>query len=1046
MEMIVHVVTTDRSWSTFVTAKKSSMKLKIFLCAEKSLEKIIETVDAHARSCTGQLKIKKITTRGHVVMTNLKCENLQQTHNIKWSSSPYLPNKEYLVNSRVNHGLICSGMLPSHYNRFVDGAGIGKIGKAKREKFFKSYKKFLQDECKESMSTAILEEVASYEDEKLGEVDIMTDARHGWRKNAKDSTIVALGDKTHKVISCQHITKSDDRVTQRHEKIGTKKIYEDLQSNDVSVGVHVHDRNLSINKFIRDETDATNQNDTWHCIKSLKVRLQKAASGPAYLEGKTWSFQLSDKVEPIATHIHWSIRNCNGDITTLRSSIDNIVEHYKDNHSSCHSTSRCKEPKYEISRTVITDPKAEKLLKDILRNSTIFKYPGDYILAKDTFYVESFNNVVNVYQDKRISFSDSQYNARSNLSVCHWNENVDRSFTESEKKPAMDQAMRDILKKHIADEAGVEVYRNYTLLSIQLAANECCSTAMPFVLLSDTFDLITLEECEEVFNLVEENLSVWKSETFYDAGKNYLLRMCNDLLRRLSKSQNTVFCGRIQLFLSRLFPLSEKSALNLMGQFNLDNITTFSSKSEEFKFKAQEIHMKDDVMEVEEGEMEDFSSSSTPIDYNLYRRFWTLQDYFRKPTQCYDKVPFKAFAQNADAVLSAFASSKLDDLKTSRKKLAMPRTTDSSTFFAKYLTSEKLLDLQLNDSNFRRYVLVQFLILFQYLNAQVKFKNAAQALTEENAQWIKVTQDKVYQLIRETPPNGDQFAKTVEHILTREEYWNKWKNEGCSSFERSPATDQTKPKTKAKRKWVGDDLQAHGRKTIKMGSAELTRLWNLAPNNMDACKSDKRIFLPTLEDHFADAMEQADPDAHIEHEYKLVHNQIFQWKSLRLLARRSPHFFNQTTTPAMPLPQYLDLMLQKIAKEIPQTVNNEEMRTDVGEEETIKEGHDEEDLKQGEEQDVAGDEEAADDPLTKEQLQLMSEKLGEDWKRLAIELNFPEDDLAYFETENELDSQRAFKMLTIWQEKEEDRATCGSLKIALKEVGLPEVIEAVFGE
>ncbi|KAK3108748.1 hypothetical protein FSP39_014764 [Pinctada imbricata] len=203
-----------------------------------------------------------------------------------------------------------------------------------------------------TMSTAILEEVASYEDEKLGEVDIMTDARHGWRKNAKDSTIVALGDKTH-----------------------------------------------------------------------------KAASGPAYLEGKTWSFQLSDKVEPIATHIHWSIRNCNGDITTLRSSIDNIVEHYKDNHSSCHSTSRCKEPKYEISRIVITDPKAEKLLKDILRNSTIYKYPGDYILAKDTFYVESFNNVVNVYQDKRISFSDSQYNARSNLSVCHWNENVDRSFT-----------------------------------------------------------------------------------------------------------------------------------------------------------------------------------------------------------------------------------------------------------------------------------------------------------------------------------------------------------------------------------------------------------------------------------------------------------------------------------------------------------------------------------------------------------------------------------------------------------------------------------------
>lgn len=33
----------------------------------------------------------------------------------------------------------------------------------------------------------------------------------------------------------------------------------------------------------------------------------------------------------------------------------------------------------------------------------------------------------------------------------------------------------------------------------------------------------------------------------------------SDLLRRLSTTQNTVFCGRIQVFLARLFPLSEKS-------------------------------------------------------------------------------------------------------------------------------------------------------------------------------------------------------------------------------------------------------------------------------------------------------------------------------------------------------------------------------------------------------------------------------------------------------------------------------------------------------
>lgn len=44
-------------------------------------------------------------------------------------------------------------------------------------------------------------------------------------------------------------------------------------------------------------------------------------------------------------------------------------------------------------------------------------------------------------------------------------------------------------------------------------------------------------------------------------------------------------------------------------------------------------------------------------------------------------------------------------------------------FFAKYLTNSKLLALQLSDSNFRRAILMQFLILFQYLQLTVKFKS-----------------------------------------------------------------------------------------------------------------------------------------------------------------------------------------------------------------------------------------------------------------------------------------------------------------------------------
>lgn len=44
-----------------------------------------------------------------------------------------------------------------------------------------------------------------------------------------------------------------------------------------------------------------------------------------------------------------------------------------------------------------------------------------------------------------------------------------------------------------------------------------------------------------------------------------LLKICNALLRRLSKTHNSVFCGKILVFLSFTFALSERSAVNLSG-------------------------------------------------------------------------------------------------------------------------------------------------------------------------------------------------------------------------------------------------------------------------------------------------------------------------------------------------------------------------------------------------------------------------------------------------------------------------------------------------
>lgn len=75
--------------------------------------------------------------------------------------------------------------------------------------------------------------------------------------------------------------------------------------------------------------------------------------------------------------------------------------------------------------------------------------------------------------------------------------------------------------------------------------------------------------------------------------------------------------------------------------------------------------------------------------------------------------------QHTSSVMSAFSSFKLEDQRACGASETPPKETH---YFAKYLTNQKLLELQLSDSNFRRYVLLQFLILFQYLNSTVKFK------------------------------------------------------------------------------------------------------------------------------------------------------------------------------------------------------------------------------------------------------------------------------------------------------------------------------------
>ena len=91
---------------------------------------------------------------------------------------------------------------------------------------------------------------------------------------------------------------------------------------------------MSVNKLVKDTNFTINQNDSWHGVKFIKKAMKTISSGPKYKEGQTWFEQLSDKEEPIATHFHWSIRNCDSGPALLKSRLSNIPSHYRNEHSA----------------------------------------------------------------------------------------------------------------------------------------------------------------------------------------------------------------------------------------------------------------------------------------------------------------------------------------------------------------------------------------------------------------------------------------------------------------------------------------------------------------------------------------------------------------------------------------------------------------------------------------------------------------------------------------------------------------------------------------
>lgn len=210
----------------------------------------------------------------------------------------------------------------------------------------------------------------------------------------------------------------------------------------------------------------------------------------------------------------------------------------------------------------------------------------------------------------------------------------------------------------------------------------------------------------------------------------------------------------------------------------------------------------------------------------------------------------------------------------------------------------------------------------------------------------------------------------------------------------------------------------------------LTRLWNYSPDNLQACKSEERNFLPQVEAYLESSRDKSDTS--------------FEWRALRLLARQSPHFFTFINSPSYKIADYLEAVRKRLTKErldaaklaaaSANGTTNMVTLAESQDQETVA-LQDQENEQDGNDEGVLGDEEEGNDlekaeedsnthskPVTasKEQIEELAPLIGDDWKKLGKKLGYTADELLYFETEHSDRDGGCVAMLVNWFADDDD--------------------------
>lgn len=240
--------------------------------------------------------------------------------------------------------------------------------------------------------------------------------------------------------------------------------------------------------------------------------------------------------------------------------------------------------------------------------------------------------------------------------------------------------------------------------------------------MEELLDSQTIAGCRKIFDYLESRRERITAKHF--GQKNLvILRSCNELLRRLSRAEDTAFCGRVFMFMFQSFPLGERSTVNLRGEYHTENVTTFDDLP--FKEPAKGSGPEKMDMDAEEAPKTAPATKSTPtiqepgastkgVTFSrtdspmspdeLYPIFWSLQQYLNQPKKLFDQAKFAAFKSGLESTIVMFKAVQSDNVGRSdeskrgtKRKRGQSDDDLANAFNPKYLTSRDLFELEVRE-------------------------------------------------------------------------------------------------------------------------------------------------------------------------------------------------------------------------------------------------------------------------------------------------------------------------------------------------------------